>query len=230
MTIRYHEEIAQGSDAWLALRCGTLCASEMGKIITAKTLKYAENKDCRTHAWELAAQRITQYVEPSYVGEAMLRGREDEYYARQAYSENFAPVTEVGFVTNDRFGFTIGYSPDGLVGDDGLIECKSRGQKYQIQTIVEWFRGEGAPVDFLLQCQTGLLVTERKWIDLISYCGGIEMLPMRLHADTVVQDAIVAAAAAFEVSIAGIIADYRDAQASLKMVPTERRTDQEMFI
>lgn len=230
MTITYHDDVLQGSDEWMAMRCGLLCASEVSKIITAKTLKFAENKDCRIHAWELAAQRITQYVEPSYVTDAMLRGKEEEYYARAAYSENFAPVREVGFVTNDEFGFTIGYSPDGLIGDEGLLECKSRGQKYQIQTIVEWYRGEGAPVDFLLQCQTGLLVTRRKWIDLTSYCGGLEMLPMRLHADPVVQEAIVEAAAAFEASITEIIADYREAQASLAMVPTERRIEQEMYI
>lgn len=230
MGIVYHNDLLQGSDDWLQARCGVLCASEMGKIITAKTLKFAKNDACRTHAWEIAAQRITQYVEPTYVGDAMLRGREDEYYAREAYSEHFAPVTETGFVVNDDLGFPIGYSPDGLVGDEGLIECKSRGQKYQIQTIVEWFRGDGAPVDFLLQCQTGLWVTKRKWIDLTSYCGGLEMLPMRLHADPVTQDAIVEAATEFEASIAQIIADYRGAQSSLKMIPTERRVDQEMYI
>jgi hypothetical protein len=230
VTITYHDDVDQGSEDWLNLRCGRLCASEVSKIITAKTLKFSEGKDCRIHAWELAAQRITNYVEPTYIGDAMIRGKEDEILAREAYSKEWAPVTETGFVTNDRFGFTIGYSPDGLVGDDGLIECKSRGQKYQIQTIVEWFRGDGAPVDFLLQCQTGLLVTERKWIDLVSYCGGLEMLPMRLHADKVVQDAIVEAARLFEASITGIISDYRQAQTALEMVPTERRTDQEMFI
>mgnify|MGYP002129560140 CR=1 FL=1 len=48
--------------------------------------------------------------------DAMLRGQEDEIYARQAYADHYAPVTETGFVTNDKWGFTIGYSPDGLVG------------------------------------------------------------------------------------------------------------------
>jgi hypothetical protein len=133
-SITYHGDVEQGSGHWLALRCGRLTASEMCKIITP-TLKVANNKDTRAHAYEMAFQRLTRFVEPQYVSDSMLRGQEDEIYARQAYAENYAPVAETGFVTNDRWGFSIGYSPDGLVGDDGLIEAKSRCGKYQVQTI-----------------------------------------------------------------------------------------------
>src|SRR3546814_1507000 len=62
---------------------------------------------------------------------------DDEIIARDEYTKHHAPVEQTGFITNDKWGFTIGYSPDGLVGDDGLIECKSRRQKYQVQTIIE---------------------------------------------------------------------------------------------
>jgi hypothetical protein len=73
---------------------------------------------------------------------------------------NTRQVEEVGFVTNDKLGFTIGYSPDGLVGDDGLIEAKSRVQKWQMQTLIEFVAiGQMVP-DFLIQCQTGLFVAE----------------------------------------------------------------------
>lgn len=224
-----HADLIQGSDEWLAQRCGILTASEV-KLIMTPTLKAADNDKSRAHVWELAAQRVTLYVEPRYVSDDMLRGVEEEFYARQEYSEKVAPVTEVGFITNDKFGFTVGYSPDGLVGDEGLLEVKSRRQKYQFQTIVEWFRGNGAPSDYLLQCQTGLLVAERKWIDLISYCGGVEMLPMRIYADPVVQGAIVEAAAKFEARVTEAIADYRRAQDELTMFPTERRVEQEMYV
>ena len=136
MTITYHNDLIQGSDEWLQARCGLITASEM-KLILTPTLKIANNGDTRKHIYELAFQRITQFVEPQYVSDAMLRGQEDEIYARAAYEEHCAPVVETGFLTNDKWGFTIGYSPDGMVGDDGLIEVKSRCGKYQVQTIAE---------------------------------------------------------------------------------------------
>lgn len=230
MTITYHTDLIQGSEDWHAARCGLLTASEMCRIITP-TLKVAENPKSRAHLWELLAQRITSYVEPSYVSDAMLRGHEDEILARAEYAKHFAPVEECGFVTNDRFGFTLGCSPDGLVGDDGMIECKSRGQKFQVQTIVEYHESGNAPEDFMLQVQTAMLVTERRWCDLISYSGGLPMATMRVHADRKVQDAITDAAAKFEARISACLADYRDALASdPTLIPTERTVEQEMIL
>jgi len=130
MTITVHEEVVQGSTEWAAMRCGLLTASEMHLIVTS-TLKAASNDKERSHLYELLAQRITQYVEPSYVSDAMLRGVDDEIEAVNLYSRNYAPAYQVGFITNDRWGFTLGYSPDSLVGNDGQIECKSRKQKYR---------------------------------------------------------------------------------------------------
>lgn len=228
--IKFHNDIEQGTDEWFAARCGLLTASEVKHIITP-TLKIANNDKTRQHVWEIAAQRISGYVEPSYVGDDMLRGHVDEVLARDLYSEHFAPVEECGFVTNDKWGFTLGYSPDGLVGDDGLIECKSRRQKYQVQTIVEHYRDGTTPSEYMLQLQTGLLVTERKWIDLISYSGGLHMIPMRVNADPAMQDAILGAAAAFEKSVNEAIKDYRAAiEAGSRLVVTERHVEQEMFI
>ena len=229
MTIKYHNDLIQGSDEWLAARCGLLTASEIRLIITP-TLKIADNDKTRAHVWEMAGQRITQFVEPTYIGDEMLRGREDEITARYLYNKHVAPVEEVGFVTNDGFGFTLGYSPDGLVGDDGLIECKSRRQKFQVQAIVEWYRDGTAPTDFMLQCQTGLLVTERKWLDLVSYSGGMPMIAMRVHADEKVHAAILEAAAATEAKIATAVADYREGVAAMDLIETERRIEQEMFV
>ena len=81
MTITYHRDLIQGSDEWLAARCGLLTASEM-KLILTPTLKIAANDKTRAHVYEIAAQRITRYVEPTYIGDDMLRGQEDEIIAR----------------------------------------------------------------------------------------------------------------------------------------------------
>jgi len=226
MTIIYHNEVIQGSEEWHALRCGKLTASEM-KLILTPTLKTASNDKERAHLHELLAQRITKYVEPSYVSDDMLRGMSDEIECRALYAKHFVPVTECGFITNDQWGFAIGYSPDGLVGDDGLIECKYRRAKYQIETIVS---GE-MPDEYMLQCQTGLLVTQRKWLDFVSYSGGLPMVRVRVYSDPDVQKAIVAATTAFEERLAIKLAIYNARLESDKtLIPTERKIEQEMHV
>lgn len=230
MTITIHDDLIQGSDEWHAARCGLLTCSEV-KLILTPTLKVANNEKTRAHVWELAAQRITNYVEPTYIGDAMLRGHEDEIAARALYSERYNEVRETGFVTNDGFGFTFGCSPDGLVGDDGMIECKSRIQKYQVQTIVEEYRESGTiPDEFILQVQASLLVTERKWCDFLSYSGGLPMAVVRVKADPEIQDAILTAATGFEERIAEAIADYRAALEVRNYPETERRVEEEMIL
>lgn len=228
--IKYHDTVEQGSDEWLALRCGLLTASEM-KLIVTPTLKPASNDKERAHLYELLAQRITGYVEPSYISDAMLRGMEDEIEARLQYHKTYAPVTEVGFITNDKWGFTIGYSPDALVGDDGLIECKSRNQKYQIRTIVDYVSADTIDPDFMIQVQTGLMVSERKWCDLVSYCGGLPMATVRVFPDERIQTAIIDAATAFEKRLAEAHAKYESIVASTtaRLIRTERKIIQEMI-
>lgn len=226
--IKYYDSVVQGSDEWLALRRGLITASEM-KLILTPTLKVANNDKEKAHLYELAAQRISGYVEPTYVGDDMLRGWEDEVEARQLYSEHFIPVTEIGFVTNDTLGFDIGYSPDGLVGDDGLIECKGRRQKYQIKTIVECVCEEKIPEDYILQIQTGLWVTQRKWCDFITYCGGLEMAVIRVYPNEAIQSAIKDAATAFEAKINAVVKKYLEVKKSgARLIPTVRRIEQEI--
>jgi hypothetical protein len=231
--IRYHRDLVQGSDEWHAARCGLLTASEM-KLIVTPTLKPAANDKERAHLWELLAQRITGYVEPAFVSDDMLRGREDEIEARALYARQFEPVEECGFVTNDRWGFTIGCSPDGLVGKHGMIEIKSRRQKYHVETLLA---GQ-MPADFAIQVQTALLVTGRNWCDFVSYCGGLPMVVLRVLPCELTRAAIVDAARAFEDRLAAKLADYRSrtaaprmaAELGIRMVNTERRVEQEMHL
>lgn len=223
--IHYHPDLIQGSDEWLAARCGILTASEMRLIITP-TLKLAKNEKASAHLYELLAQRITGYVEPHFISDDMLRGQVDEIEARALYAKHYAPVREMGFITNDEWGFTLGYSPDGLVGDDGLIECKSRRQKFQAETIIA---GE-MPDEYMIQVQTGLLVTGRRWCDFVSYCGGMPMVTIRVPADDAIQDAIIEAATDFELRLSKMEEAYQTSLLGGRHIPTERRIEQEMFI
>jgi len=223
MTIKYHNDLIQGSDAWMAPRCGLLTASEM-KLIVTPTLKAASNDKERSHLYELLAQRVTKHVEPSYISNDMLRGQDDEVEARLLYAKHYAPVRDMGFITNDKWGFTLGYSPDGLVGLGGAIECKSRCAKYQAETIIE----NAVPPEFAIQLQTAILVAELDWIDFVSYCGGMPMVKIRVLPNAEIQAAIIGAATAFEQRLAAKLEIYRANSAG--MIPTERRIFEEITL
>ena len=134
MTLTTYHELEQGSPEWHNARCGLMTCSELGLILTP-TLKLADNEKTRIHVFQLAAQRLTQYVEPSYIGDNMIRGWADEIRARDLYSERIAPVQEIGGMVRDFGTFKLWASPDGLIGDNKGFVTKSRGQKYQVQTI-----------------------------------------------------------------------------------------------
>jgi predicted phage-related endonuclease len=127
-------------------------------------------------------------------------------------------------MVRDDWGFPIGYSPDGLVGEGGLIEVKSRRQKKQLQTIL----ADEVPPENMAQLQCGLLVSGRDWIDYVSYCGGMPLYVKRVHPDPKWQDAIVAAVTQFENAATAMAFDYHCAVEGLPM--TERVTEEEMVI
>lgn len=152
----------------------------------------------------LAAERITGWSDPVFVTSDMLRGTLDEPIARDLYSQHYAPVAEVGFMVRDDWGFPIGYSPDGLVGDDGLIEIKSRRQKKHLQTILR----DEVPAENVAQIQCGLLVSGRAWCDYVSFCGGMPLWTKRVYPDPAWHAAIVEAVEVFESTAADMVATY----------------------
>lgn len=226
MTIKHHRELTQGTDEWLAARCGLLTASEL-KLIVTPTFKASNSAAARAHLLELTAQRITGHIEPRFVTDDMLRGMNDEGDARALYAQHRAPVDEVGFITrtfDHGRTFTLGYSPDGLVGDDGLIEIKSRRPKFQVETIL----GGEVPDDFIVQLHAGLLIADREWCDFISYSGGLPFFVCRVWRDPRATAAILDACAEAEERMTRMTEDF--AHLARGMVPTERRVEQEMVV
>lgn len=221
MTITVHTDVYQGTPEWYALRCGILTASEMDEIVTPSNLQPANNDKTRKHLYNLMAQRITKHVEQGYVSFDMMRGDADEIEARQLYNDNYAPVEQAGFITNDKWGFTIGYSPDGMVGEDGLIEIKSRAPKFQLETII----ADVVPNEFMIQLQVGMMVTERPWIDFVSYCGGLPMYTKRVLSDDGFQSLLLAAAAKFYERMDELTISFAEklSAGEQRLIPTTRK-------
>lgn len=217
--LQVFNDIKQGSDEWLAARCGIVTASVVGQLITPKTVKPATNDTSRALTATLAAERITGFVEYVHPNADMLRGTMSEPYARDIYSEDHAPASEVGFMIRDfDGGYRIGFSPDGLVGDDGLIEIKSPRQKKHLSTIL----ADEVPLENMAQCQAGLLVSGREWLDFISYNGGMPLFVKRVLPDPKWFAAIHEAVEVFEGAAEAMIGTYR---AVTKGRPNTERID-----
>lgn len=229
MSLKIYHDLEQGTDEWIQARCGVLTASVIGKLLTS-TGRSAKNDKSRRIVLDLLAQRISGVVEDMPQTFAMQRGHEDEIEAKLLYADRVAPVSEVGFMTEDKWGSKIGYSPDGLVADDGLLECKSRAHGLQMEVICS----QEVPAEYMAQIQTGLLVSGRKWLDFISFpaMGGGQMMIKRVYPDPVMQDALVDAAMAFEGEIEAKRAEYIEAlkNPELRFLKTEKRSIEEEIL
>ena len=137
MALTIYESLEQSSPEWLQARAGILTASTIGQLITAKTIKPAMNDRSRGLCQTLIAERITGHVEPVYPNRAMTRGTLLEPEARRIYAaQTGQDVDEVGFARLDTDTYTLGSSPDGLVGETGGIEIKSPSAKVDRKSVV----------------------------------------------------------------------------------------------
>lgn len=219
MTVTIYNELQQGTDEWLEARRGILTASQMGKMLTP-TLKVADNETSRTLINTLAAERITGHVEYVHPTFDMQRGTDDEPFARDAYAAHQdVTVDEIGFAVLETNGHRLGYSPDGLVGVDGLIEIKSRKPHAHLALLVNG----GIPHMHMAQMQTGMYVMGREWCDYVGYSGGLPLHLEHVRRDSFWADAIERAHAAFEERITNVIQRYEAATEGLPM--TERRPE-----
>lgn len=178
----------------------------------------ATGDDARNLTLTLAAERIAGWTEQTAMTSDMWRGVEAEPFARDIYSGHYGEATEIGFMVREEDDWRLGYSPDGLVGDDGLIEIKAPRAKTHVRTIL----ADEVPARYMPQLQAGLLVSGRAWIDFVSYVGGLPLYRKRVEPDPVWFSAITAACIAFEANATQIVADY---QARTKGLPMTDRID-----
>ncbi|MEH3033336.1 MAG: YqaJ viral recombinase family protein [Aeromicrobium erythreum] len=217
MTLTVHQEVLQGSDEWHELRRGVLTASTIGALITTKTKKVASNDTARGLIAALVAERLTEWEDPEFTNRDMERGHQVEPIARDWYSKHTGQTVEqVGFMVHEfDDGTRLGFSPDGLVGDDGLLEVKAPRAKRHIQ----WHVEDKVPDAHMAQCQAGMFVAGRSWLDFVSYVGGEPPFLKRVHADPDWFAAIENAARHFEVKAAEMAQAYKNATAGIPSTP-----------
>ena len=205
MKIKYYNELVQGTDEWLLARAGIVTASVVKDLFTAG-MKIADNQTVRNLSYKLAAERITNFVEETGNFWQMERGHLEETIARHIYSENYYTVEECGFITKEfDNGIVIGYSPDGIIKEDGLIEIKSRINKLQIETVIT----KTTPSEYICQIQTALLVTDREWIDFVSYSNGMPLYVERHFKNEEVQEIIINAVNLFEARVVETVEQFK---------------------
>jgi putative phage-type endonuclease len=170
------DNCAQGSPEWLACRVGLPTASNFDKLVTTKG---EQSKQRQKYLYTLAGERLIGKKEETYQNGAMQRGIEMEVEARSFYEMNKnVDVVQVGICYPDKKKL-YGASPDGLVGDDGILEVKCP----ILSTMVGYMIDGKLGVDYLQQVQGQMLVTGRKWVDLLAYYPGITPIIERIERD-----------------------------------------------
>src|SRR5688572_9895193 len=156
-------DLEQGSEEWLQARCGKATASRMGDLMARTKSGWGASRT--NYAAELIAERLTGCPAEKYKSPAMAWGTDHEAEARALYEFlGDCEVRSVGLVTHPSIANSLA-SPDGLVGDDGLVEIKAPNTATHIATLL------GGAIDsrYVLQMQWQMACTGRKWADFCSY-------------------------------------------------------------
>lgn len=156
-------EVIQGSPEWHAIRLGKVTASRVADVI-AKT-KNGPAASRKNYMAELVIERLTGHVADGYTSAAMQWGTDTEPQARLAYElHRNTDVVQVGFIHHPHIADS-GASPDGLVGDDGLVEIKCP----QSATHMETLDSGIVPAKYITQMQWQMACTGRGWCDFVSF-------------------------------------------------------------
>ena len=156
MKIYTHEQLPQGSEEWLKTRIGKFGGTDAQAVAT-------NGKGLETLCFEKVGEIITGRPKTSYTNLDMERGNELEKTAREAYEmKTGKTVTIVGYVEQSEY---IGVSPDGLVGDDGLVEIKCPTDANFIRFLYD----KKPESKYIWQMQHQMLVADRKWCDYVIF-------------------------------------------------------------
>ena len=156
-------DIEQGTEEWRQLRLGKVTASRVADVVARTKTGWGASR--ANYAAELIAERLTGSAAERFQSEAMRWGSETEALARLAYEFHAdVEVVQVAFAHHPSIPMA-GASPDGLVGDDGLVEIKCPNTATHIETLL----GGSIPGKYETQCQWQMACTGRKWVDWVSF-------------------------------------------------------------
>jgi putative phage-type endonuclease len=156
-------EIIQGTPEWFAQRLGKVTASRVADVIAKTKSGYSTSR--ANYLAQLVAERLTGRVAESFSNAAMQHGTETEPLARMAYeAETGLMVTEVAMIDHPTIPMT-GASPDGFVGDQGLVEIKCPNTATHIDTLLS----DKTQSKYIPQMQWQMACTGKKWCDFVSF-------------------------------------------------------------
>jgi len=197
----------QRSPEWFQHRVGRVTASRIADVMAqTKTGPGAARKN---YAADLVAERLTGDAREGFSNAAMQWGTDTEPQARTAYEfMTDATVQEVGFIDHPRLEWA-GCSPDGLVGDDGMVEIKCPNTATHIETLLTG-QIEGK---YLKQMQFQMACAGRTWCDFVSFDprlpAEMQLFVKRIEADPAEIATIEGAVSAFLVEVDSTVAALR---------------------
>jgi len=173
----------QRSEEWFQARLGKVTASRVADVLAK--IKSGESASRRNYKIQLVSERLTGERQETYINQAMQDGIDREVFARDKYVQQFGEVEEIGFVKHPTL--EAGASPDGMVGEDGILEIKCPMGSTHTETLMT----QDVPSRYIPQIQFQLLCTSRKWCDFVSYNPmfpqHLQIFVKRVEADLVYQ-------------------------------------------
>lgn len=176
MSARYQIiDCEQGSPEWAAARRGLPTASRFSDVMAQ-----GEGKMRAKYLRQLAGEIITEVSMETYSNEKMERGKEEEAGLRDRYCfESNIDVKRIGFVKMNPELCAVGCSPDGWVGDDGMVEIKLA----EPHILIEILEKQKAPTGHMAQVQGNLWISGRKWCDLVIGWPKLPLFIARIRRD-----------------------------------------------
>lgn len=191
----------QNSPEWFECRRGVPTASNFATIM-AKGRGGGESVTRRKYLYKLAGEILTGEVQEGFSNAHMERGHEMEPDARNMYAlMTDAQPQLVGFVRNDLKGA----SPDSLIGDNGLLEIKTKLPDLLIDVLIR----DEFPAEHKAQCQGALWVAEREWIDIAVYWPRLPLFIKRAYRDEAYIADLSLAVDAFNLELSEVVERVR---------------------
>jgi len=187
--VKIYDNIVQGTPEWDDIRCGKITGSKMNTLMQKGGVGDDWGAGAVTYAYELAAERmLLRNEEPKFNLPQFQRGHEEEVLVKKKLLEEYwEPIQEVGFIQlNDYFGV----SPDGIVGGEILLECKSIESPSKFLRFVD---EEKIPNDHYAQMQAGMYAGNFQSAWYVQYNGAMRSFHRVIVArdETFVQDMAV---------------------------------------